>query len=118
MNTIKFAAHVAYLDPMTGQGLLVMPRPEDDLTLGGVGLHEADWNYAIAELDRLGWEPTEDDEDEEVGVCYDGDTIDGRAVIGLYGREPVVTMPTIREYAEADEELMRLAGLVSGSWRA
>jgi len=107
MFTITFAAHVAYIDPITGQGLLVIARPEDDLSLGGVGLHEADWDYAIAELDRLGWEPTE----EDGGVCYDGDTLDGRAVIGLYGREPVTTMPTMREYAEADEELMRLSGL-------
>lgn len=111
MNTIRFAAFTAHLDPMTGQGLLVMPRPEDDLSLGGVGLHEADWNHVIAELDRLGWEPTEDDEDEEVGVCYDGDTIDGRAVIGLYGREPITQLASMRECGEASQELMRLAGL-------
>lgn len=111
MRTIQFAACVAYIDPMTGEGLLVMARPELDLSLGGVGLHEADWNHAIAELDRLGWEPTEDDEDEEVGVCYDGDTLDGRAVIGLYCREPITPMASIRECAEASEELMRLAGL-------
>jgi hypothetical protein len=111
MNTITFAVHVAYLDPMTGQGLLVMARPEDDLSLGGGGLHEADWDHAIAELDRLGWEPTEDDEDEEIGVCYDGDTLDGRAVIGLYGREPITPLASIRECGEANQELMRLAGL-------
>jgi hypothetical protein len=111
MNTIEFAVHTVYLDPVTGQGLLVVGLPEDDLSLGGVSLHEADWNHAIAELDRLGWEPTEDDEDEEVGVCYDGDTLDGRAVIGLYGREPITPMASIRECGMASQELMRLAGL-------
>jgi hypothetical protein len=107
MNTIKFAAFVAHLDPVTGEGLLVMPRPEDDLSLGGVGLHEADWDHVIAELDRLGWEPTE----EDGGVCYDGDTTDGRAVIGLGCREPITAMPTLAKAAEAIEELARLAGM-------
>jgi len=109
--TIRFAVHEALLDPQTGQGFLLIGRPEDDLSLGGTGLHEADWNHAIAELDRLGWEPTEDDEDAEIGVCYDGDTLDGRAVIGLYCREPITPDASIRECAEASEELMRLAGL-------
>jgi hypothetical protein len=108
MNTITFAAHVAYLDPMTGEGLLVMARPEDDLSLGGVGLHEADWNHVIAGLDRLGWEPTEG---EDGGVCYDGDTEDGREIIGLYGREPITTLPTLAEAAGATAELARLAGM-------
>ena len=109
MLTIQFASHVAYLDPMTGSGLLVMPRPEDDLALGdGVGLHEADWSRVIAELDRLGWEPTEDDDGLPM---FDGMTTDGREVIGLYCREPITTMPTLAECAEADEELARLAGM-------
>jgi hypothetical protein len=107
MNTIRFATCTAYIDPITGEGLLVMARPEDDLTLGGVGLHEADWNHAIAELDRLGWEPTE----EDGGVCYDGDTMDGRAVIGLGCREPITTMPTLTECAEATGKLARMAGM-------
>jgi hypothetical protein len=39
MNTITFASHVAYLDPMTGGGLLVRPKPADDLSLSMVSLH-------------------------------------------------------------------------------
>ena len=107
--TIKFAVHEALLDPQTGQGLLVAARPEDDLILDGRdSLHEADWNRAIAELDRLGWEPAEDDDG---GICYDGDTIDGRAVFGLYGRESITAMPSFTEMGKASEELARLAGL-------
>jgi hypothetical protein len=115
MHTIQFAAHVAYLDPMTGEGLLVRPRPEDDLSLGGVGLHESDWGRVIAELDRLGWEPTEDDDGLPM---FDGMTTDGREVVGLYGREPITSMPSRMELADADVELGSMAGLVPGSSRA
>ena len=100
--TITFAVHVAYLDPDTGQGFLVMARPEDDLMLDGGSLHSADWTYAIAELDRLGWEPTEDDDG---GFCYDGDTTDGRAVFGLYGRESITSIPSLAESLKASQEL-------------
>jgi hypothetical protein len=60
MQTITFAAHAAYLDPMTGKGLLVRPHPADDLTVGMVSLHAADWDGFIALLAGLGWEPTAD----------------------------------------------------------
>jgi hypothetical protein len=112
MHTIQFASHVAYLNPMTGEGLLVRPKPADDLSLGMVSLHESDWHRVIAELDRLGWEPTEDDDGLPM---FDGMTTDGREVIGLYGREPVTTMPTLTEAVEATEELARLAGMTLGA---
>jgi hypothetical protein len=31
MQVIMFAAHTAYLDPMTGAGLLVQPDPANDV---------------------------------------------------------------------------------------
>lgn len=108
MNTITFASHVAYLDPMTGEGLLVRPIPSDDLSLSMVSLHAADWDAAIAHLRELGYEPTADDDG---GPMLAGVTADGRDVIGLYGREPISTMPTLSEAAEATEELARLAGM-------
>ena len=95
MFTIEFAAHVAYLDPRTGSGLLVRPKPADDLSVGMVSLHAADWDHVIAELDRLGWEPTEDDDGLPM---FDGMTTGGRFV-GLCGREPVTTMPRLTECA-------------------
>ena len=52
MSTITFAAHVAYLDPMTGEGIMVLPHSADDLALGGmVSLHTADWGHAITHLE-------------------------------------------------------------------
>jgi hypothetical protein len=110
MNTITFAAHVAYLDPMTGEGLLVRPHPADDLTVGMVSLHAADWDHAIAELDRLGWEPLESEEADGTPM-FAGMTTDGRDVIALYGLESITTMPAPEELMEAGEELARLAGL-------
>jgi hypothetical protein len=108
MNTVTFAAHVAYLDPMTGEGLLVRPKPADDLSLSMPSLHAAAWDHVIAELDRLGWEPTADDDGLPM---FDGMTTDGREVVGLYGREPVTTMPTLAEGAEAMHELAHMAGM-------
>ena len=108
MQTLTFAAHVAYLDPMTGEGLLVRPHPADDLGLSMVSLHAADWDAAIAHLRGLGWEPTSDDDGSPMLA---GLTSDGRDVIGLYGLEPITTAPTLAEAAEAAQGLARLAGM-------
>jgi hypothetical protein len=108
MNTITFAAHVAYLDPMTGEGILVRPKPADDLSLSMPSLHAADWDAAMAHLRGQGWEPTADDDGSPMLA---GLTADGRDVIGLYGLEPITTMPTLAEAAGATEELAKLAGM-------
>jgi len=108
MHTVQLAAHVAYLDPMTGEGLLVRPKPADDLGLSMVSLHAADWDAAIAHLRGLGWEPTADDDGSPMLA---GITADGRDIIGLYELEPITTMPTLAEAAEATEELAKLAGM-------
>jgi len=110
MHTVTFASHVAYLDPMTGQGLLVRPDPADDLTVGMPSLHAADWDHAIAELDRLGWEPLESEEADGTPM-FAGMTTDGRDAIALYGREPVTSIPSIMELAEAGAELASMAGM-------
>ena len=117
MNTIEFAVHVAYLDPMTGEGLLVRPKPADDLSVGMVSLHAADWDAAIHHLRGLGWEPVED-EDGDGMPMFAGMTQDGRDVIALYGHEPITSEPTPEECRDADEELVRVAGIVPESWRA
>lgn len=31
MHTYSYACHTAHLDPVTGQGMLVMPHPADDV---------------------------------------------------------------------------------------
>jgi len=83
--------------------------------LANGGPHETDWSHAIAELDRLGYEPAEA---EDGDVCYGGDTLDGRSVFGLYGREPITSMPSVEEYAEAFRELESMADVIPGSWQA
>jgi len=118
MNTIQFASHTAYIDPMTGEGLLVRPKPADDQWLDGmVSLHAADWDSAMDHLRGLGWEPLED-EDGDGTPLFAGMTQDGRDAIALYGHEPITSEPSITELREADIELVKLAGIIPGSWRA
>src|SRR5665647_3827987 len=110
MQTLTFAAHTAYLDLMTGTGLLVRPDPADDQWLDGmVSLHAADWDAAIAHLRGLGWEPLESEEEDGTPM-FAGVTADGRDAIALYGREPVTSMPSIMELGEADTELASHGG--------
>jgi hypothetical protein len=108
MRTLTFAAHTAYIDPMTGEGLLVRPRPELDLGFGFPSLHAADWGAAIAHLSWLGWEPMEDDDGSPMLA---GITADGRDIIGLYGRESITSLPSITELRDAGAELASMAGL-------
>lgn len=112
METIAYACHTAYLDPMTGSGLLVRPNPRDDIYPGGLSgsLHEADWNHAMKDLDARGWEPSENEDGD--GWVLAGHTKEGNEVIGLYGREPIIGDPSIEQMAEAFNELHRLVGVV------
>jgi hypothetical protein len=97
------AFHVAYLDPSFGVGMLATPRPDENVWLNAESVHEADWNQAVRSLYRLGWEPLEDDETGE--LITEGTTEDGRLVISVYGLEPIVTMPSLAEVAEATNAL-------------
>ena len=108
IQRLDFSSHVAFLDPMTGEGRLVMPEPAEDLSWPGspVSLHAAEWDAVVRELDRLAWEPTED---EDGGWSHCGQTTDGRDVVSLYGREPITSEPSIEDAAAACEELDRLA---------
>jgi hypothetical protein len=111
VHTVTFASYVAHLDPMTGEGLLARPRPEDDVPdpLGGPSLHEVEWAEVVAYLARLGWDLTDGDEPD--GTCRAGFTRDGREALGLYAHEPVTGLPSIPEQVAAVEALGRLADL-------
>lgn len=120
IKTIPFAAHTAHLDPVTGNGLLVLPDEDSDMRATAVSdrtisidgedrtildcqsLYEADWGHVIRELDRLGFEPSEADDG---GWIEDEPTSSGRLVIGLYGRTPFGGDPTIEECGRAFAEL-------------
>ena len=110
MLTVTYAGHVAHLDPLTGEGLLVRPLPADDMPdpLAGPSLHEVEWGAVMRHLDGLGWEPSED---EGGDLCHLGYTQDGREVVGLYGREPVTSMPSIPEQAAALDSLLERVGV-------
>ncbi|MEU8223702.1 hypothetical protein [Kribbella sp. NPDC048915] len=109
VTVMEFAAHTAYLDPLTGTGYLVLPRPSTDVPApqdplveaawdnclegaegeAGLSLYEADLRSAFEHLAQDGWEPLLDDagEIEEAGW-----TTDGRRALCLYavpfGGEP------------------------------
>jgi hypothetical protein len=112
IETVAYASHTAHIDPMTGEGLLILPRVADDIDplAGPVTLHAADWDHAIGDLDRRGWQPSEDDGGDLVHV---GTTVNGRPVIGLYGREPIASTPSVEQTAEAWRELLAAAQVVT-----
>ena len=111
VTVLDFAAHTAYLDPLTGTGYLVMPRAESDVEAlqdplveaawsghlsdldetGGLSLHSADRRRAMSGLEQMGWSLLRD-EDGEVEIA--GRTSDGRQAVCLYG-PPVVEQPTL-----------------------
>lgn len=112
IETVTYASHTAHLDPMTGEGLLVLPRVADDIepVAGMVSLHAADWDHVIGDLSRRGWQPSEDDGGDLVHV---GTTVEGRPVIGLYGEHPVISLPSIEQAAEALRDLLAVAEVVT-----
>ncbi len=115
VRTLTFASYVAYLDDLCGTGLLVRPLPSVDLPdpMGGPTLHAVGWGAVLAELDRHGFDLSEGDEVGE--PCLVGCTLDGREVVGLFGQDPLVALPSLREEAEALAGLAQVAGVVLGS---
>ncbi|WP_300405257.1 hypothetical protein [uncultured Nocardioides sp.] len=70
--------HTAHLDPASGYGLVVCPRPEDDVVLDGHSLFTAAWDTACESLASLGWSPVRDDAGF---LSYLGATVDGGLVV-------------------------------------
>lgn len=111
VTIVEFAAHTAYLDPLTGVGYLVAPRPETDVDalidplveaawserLEGVGglaplsLHAADRERALSHLSELGWALLYN---EDGSVETAGRTTDGREALCIYG-DPETPDPSL-----------------------
>lgn len=110
MNTLTFAAHVVYLAPLSGDGLLVRPLPSDDLDLPGspYSLHAVDWDARVTRLFELDWELSEESDGEPI---IEGRLADGREVLGLIAREPI-DVYDFEASARAFAELRELAGVV------
>ncbi|TDO29844.1 hypothetical protein EV643_14311 [Kribbella sp. VKM Ac-2527] len=117
VTIVEFAAHTAYLDPLTGTGYLVTPRPENDIAapegpfvevawserltdygrVGGLSLYTADRLRAVRILEQEGWTYLHD----ECGQVEEaGRTTDGRRVLCLYG-SPMVEEPTLDALSRA-----------------
>ena len=111
IQTVRYACHTAYLEPFTGEGVLVLPRPADDMHMTG-SLHESDWEAVMDDLTANGWQPSESETGEWV---FDGDTAEGRDAIGLFGLDPIISDPSLEEMGRASAELLALAGAVGYS---
>lgn len=95
VRVVDFAAHVAYLEPVTGMGLMVEPRPESDIApapwvervtwdgdpVVALSLHSADRAHALQRLARAGWTLLEGESDSSELA---GRTEDGLRAIYLY----------------------------------
>lgn len=79
--------HRAHLDPVTGAGLIVCPRPERDVWLDGHSVFSAAWDDAVAHLARVGWHPVRDDRDF---LRYEGCTADGSLVVAAVADQALV----------------------------
>ncbi|GAA4117242.1 hypothetical protein GCM10022215_17650 [Nocardioides fonticola] len=79
--------HRAHLDPITGAGLIVCPRPERDVWLDGHSVFTAAWDDAVAHLARVGWFPVRDERDF---LRYEGCTADGSLVVAAAAEQALV----------------------------
>ena len=111
MNTIELdtLGHVAYLDPLTGVGLLALPHTEADVNLGPESLNGSAWNEALRQLAALGWDLLTDEDWQE--PITEGTTAAGCKVVALYGLDPTVTLPSFEEVTVSTNALRVAAGL-------
>ncbi|GAA1915449.1 hypothetical protein GCM10009737_16070 [Nocardioides lentus] len=108
ISVVTVFEHVAYLHVETGDGLLVLPPAHEEVWLGSTSVHAACWADALAALDGVGWEPSEGDDG---GPCVEGMTRTGREVIGLFGRDPIRSEPSLEDGAAAYAGLLALAAV-------
>jgi hypothetical protein len=63
----------------------------------------------MRQLDRLGWELSEDDDGGPLTV---GTTADGREVLALYGRDAIISAPSLAEIGASFAALQAAAGVL------
>jgi hypothetical protein len=115
--------HVVYLDWASGCGALVLPLESADVRFdeSHPTAHEAALADLMGTLATMGWELTDGDygppclkDAQQGGLRLEGFTVDGRAVVGLYGLHP--SNPglagSIEKIGESFAALHRLVGLV------
>lgn len=110
VDQVQTAAHSAFLEDSTGQGVLVCPLDRDDVVGFGDGvhtLHQADWDVMMGRLHRAGFTVAPDEQGEPLHVAT---LRDGRQVVALVS----VTEPFHSDAAADDalgELLERVAAL-------
>ncbi len=103
---IELDGYLAAADPMTGGGYLAFPRASEDVLNPFYGdgrtLHDALFPQIVSQLDVHGIEPSTDDESGDgFGLVYESPLPDGRPVIGLLIREPIMASAALDECASA-----------------
>lgn len=105
-TTIQTAAHTAWVNPMAGVGLLVLPRPDGDMALGSpVSLHASDYGHMLKRLSADGWTPVE----AEDGGWLEINVQSGRTAIALGHADPFLADLSLAAEAEAWAALASLA---------
>jgi hypothetical protein len=115
--------HVVYLDWASGCGALVLPPAAEDVHYDGghPTAHEAALVDIMSTLASMGWELTDGDfgppcvtDGELGGMCLEGFTSDGRAVVSLYGLSPSDPdlARSVDGIGESFAALHRMVGLV------
>ena len=127
LTVVELGLHTAYLDPLTGTGLLVLPLPEldvpplsnafvdvawctqqeDFVRADGLSLQRADWLAALDELEQLGWVLF----DHEGQIDIAGRTRGGQVAACLIGDDPIITDPDIATLRSTLAALRFAAGL-------
>jgi hypothetical protein len=127
LTVVDLGLHTAYLDPLTGTGLLVLPLPELDIPplsttfvdiawcaqsddfacADGLSLQRADWLAALDELEQLGWVLF----DHEGQIDIAGRTRAGQVAACLIGDHPIITDPDIATIRATLAALRSAAGL-------
>ena len=100
VTVIDVAEHTAYLDPLTGTGLLLLPTDTDTSS--------PEWHSTLEELDQRGWILL-DDEAGKPEVA--GSTADGLIALCLYGDTAIIEAPSLAEIYRALTGLRYAAGL-------
>ncbi|MBP6997312.1 MAG: hypothetical protein KBB39_14345 [Phycicoccus sp.] len=100
-HRIESAAHVAVLDALTGVGVVALPHPDRDVSLGTESLYAADWDALGRRLQAMGWSLEEDDDG---GWAEAGHSRDGRELVGIYHRESMDARLPLNEVALAFSE--------------
>ncbi|MBS42677.1 MAG: hypothetical protein CMH83_05825 [Nocardioides sp.] len=84
------AFHVGHLDAVSGHGLLLVPRGEDDVVLDGESLFSLCYREALLMLETRGWRPRHD---EEGRLSYIGCTESGTLAAELVSGSPITAAP-------------------------